>query len=114
MMAHLVAVEYDSHTTIANCAKDTPDDPPYYANELMRLRAIVNAFGSLGTLAEELKRVEEVSVQMLAAMPSPASDRKRNIFLFGQGYVPSNGGLTRHTREHFGEVKTLVEAARSK
>jgi uncharacterized protein YndB with AHSA1/START domain len=110
VLAHLIAVEYDGHTTIANFAADAPDDPGYYANDLLRLRPIVVAHGSVAALAEEFKRSLQMTIQMLANIPAPASERKRNIFRLGLGYV----GLVDHTRQHFAEIKALVEAARTK
>lgn len=107
-LAHLIAGEYDGHATIANFIADAPDDPFYYANDFARLRPLVSAHGTLAALAEEFKRCLEVTVRMLESMPAPSSERKRNIFRLGLGYV----GLANHTREHYAEIKVLVEAAR--
>ena len=110
VLAHLIASEYDGHVTLANLAVDAPDDPAYYANDLLRLRPMVAAHGSLAALAEELKRSHRVTAEMLANLPAPASKRKRNVFRLGLGYA----GLLDHTREHFTEIRALVEAARAK
>jgi hypothetical protein len=110
VLAHLVASEYDGHVTIGNLVEDAPDDPAYYANDLLRLRPLAAAHGSIAALAEELKRSHQVTADMLANMPAPASERKRNIFRLGLGYA----GLADHTHEHFNEIRALVEAARTK
>ncbi|HEX8596931.1 MAG TPA: SRPBCC domain-containing protein [Chloroflexia bacterium] len=109
VMAHLIAVEYDGHTTIANLVADAPDDPAYYANDLLRLRAMIAAHGSLTALAHEFKRSQQVTAEMIANLAAPASERKRNVFRLGLAY----GTLADHTREHFSEIKALVEAART-
>jgi uncharacterized protein YndB with AHSA1/START domain len=110
VLAHLIASEYDGHVTIGNLVADATDDPAYYANDLLRLRPMVAAHGSIAALAEELKRSQQVTAEMLANMPAPASERKRNIFRLGLGYA----GLTGHTREHLAEIRALVEAARAR
>lgn len=110
VLAHLIASEYDGHVTIGNFVADAPDDPAYYANDLLRLRPLAAAHGSIAALAEELKRSQQVTAEMLANMPAPASKRKRNVFRLGLGYV----GFAEHTRDHFNEIRALVEAARAK
>jgi hypothetical protein len=110
VLAHLIAVEYDGHVTFANLVADAPDDPAYYANDPLRLRPLAAAHGSLAGLAQEFKRSQQVTVEMMANMPAPASERKRNVFRLGLGYA----GLATHTREHFGEIRALVEAARTR
>ncbi len=109
VLAHLVAVEYDGHATIANFVADALDDPGYFANDLLRLRSMIAAHGTLASLAEEYKRSQWIAGEMLANMPAPASERKRNIFRLGLAYAT----LADHTREHFNEIKALVEAART-
>ncbi|MDQ3706149.1 MAG: SRPBCC domain-containing protein [Chloroflexota bacterium] len=109
VLAHLIASEYDGQVTIANLAADAPEDPAYYANDLLRLRAMVAAHGNIADMAQDLKRAQQVTAEMIANMPPPASERKRNIFRLGLGY----GTLVDHTREHFGEIKALVAAART-
>lgn len=110
VLAHLVASEYDGQVTIANLVADAPDDPAYYANDLLRLRPMIAAHGNIADIAQELKRAQQVTAGMIANMPPPASERKRNIFRLGLGY----GTLADHTREHFAEIKALVEAARTR
>jgi membrane-associated protease RseP (regulator of RpoE activity) len=109
ILAHLIAQEYDGHTTIANLVADAPDDPVYYANDLVRLRPLVAAHGTLRAMAEEFKRSQRMGGEMIANMPAPASERKSNVFRLGIAYA----NLADHTREHFGEIKALVEARRA-
>lgn len=109
VLAHLIAVEYDGQLTFANLAADAPDDPAYYANDLLRLRPMVAAHGTLRGLAEEFKRSQQVTVAMIENLPAPASQRKRNVFRLGLGYA----GSADHAREHFGEIKALAQAARA-
>ncbi|HVG00012.1 MAG TPA: SRPBCC domain-containing protein [Chloroflexia bacterium] len=110
VLAHLIASEYDGHVTIGNFVADAPDDPAYYANDLLRLRPLAAAHGGIAALAEELKRSQQVTAEMLANMPAPASKRKRNVFRLGLGYA----GFAEHTRDHFNEIRALVEAARAR
>lgn len=106
VLAHLVAVEHDIQTWIAAMVEDADLEQFFHSNGRERLEAIVNAYGSLATLVEELKRSEAVNVALLASLSDETAGHKHLFNQLAQWFTTFGD----HHREHFGEIKRLIES----
>jgi hypothetical protein len=90
-------------------AEGSDIEQPFHTNEPYRLRAMVSAYPTVADLVQELKRSEAVTLAMAATMPEQTTRHKHIYYQIGTYLI----GFADHTREHFGEIRRLVEAARA-
>lgn len=109
ILGHLIGSERDVHGWIASIISDTTDvDNIFNSNGNERVSSLAAVYSPLPALVEELKRSDALTMAMVASMPAAAVARKH---LFN----PLATWLTTfadHHREHFAEIKGLLEAAR--
>lgn len=107
VLAHLIAVERDTHSWMLGLIDDTVPDNPFHANRPERVRPLVAVYGTLADLVAELKRSEAVTGTMVANLPAEAVARKH---LYNQlaTWLTSNAD---HTREHIEEIRRLLVAS---
>ena len=107
ILAHLIAVEIDTHTWIVNVLEDNPSEAPFHTNFPQRMRAIAAAYPTVADLAAEMRRQGAVNRGMLQSLPPEVSGR-RHVLAPLTLWI---NGMADHNREHFAEIRALVERA---
>jgi uncharacterized protein YndB with AHSA1/START domain len=107
ILAHLIAVEIDTHAWIIGVLEDNPSDQPFHNNFPQRMRAIAAASPTVADLAAEIRRQGAVNRGMLESLP-PEVGRRRHVLAPLTLWI---NGMADHNREHFAEIRALVEAA---
>src|SRR5436190_6710988 len=110
IMGHLISSTRDDHRWIAGVTSGDVDVSTIYnSNGNERVSSVAAVYSPLPLLVEELKRSDALTITLVAAMPEAAASRKH---LFN----PLANGMTNfpdHHREHYAEIKALIDAARS-
>lgn len=111
IVAHLIIGERDTHAWIADLigGQERWSDS-FTGNDLSRHRATAAIYATVPTLLEELQRNEAETVAMLAALPAEFVARKGSYWRLGYSQL----SLADHTREHFGQIRAAIEAARKR
>ena len=110
-VAHLIIGERDTHGWIAELidgAERWYDS--FSGNNLARTRAVVAGHPSVPALLDELKRCEVETVALLAALPPEFVTRKGSYWRLAHNIVQSAD----HPREHMGQIRAAIAAARQK
>jgi uncharacterized protein YndB with AHSA1/START domain len=109
VLAHLIAVERDTHTWITKMIEGGDLSDQFHANDWTRLSALVAVYPTVAELLAELKRSEAATVTMIAHLPPEVARRK---YLLRQlaDWIP---GSPAHVRDHLGELRDLLAAART-
>ncbi|MBM2850103.1 MAG: hypothetical protein HW418_3045, partial [Anaerolineales bacterium] len=77
-------------------------------NIQVRHDATVSAYSTAPALLEELKRHEAETVALLTALPPEFVAWKGSYWRLGHNLLQ----ISRHTREHIGQIRATIEAAR--
>lgn len=110
-LAHLIVDERDRHAWIDELINgEEPSYDGFAGNIQVRHKAIVSAYPSAPALLEELKRHEAETVALLAALPPEFVARRGSYWRLGHNLLQ----LSRHTREHIGQIRAAIESARHK
>lgn len=111
IIAHLIIGERDTHAWIAELigGQERWSDS-FIGNDLSRHSATAAVYAILPALLEELKRNEAETVAMLTALPPEFVARKGSYWRLGYSLL----SLADHTREHFGQIRAAIEAARKR
>jgi uncharacterized protein YndB with AHSA1/START domain len=106
VLAHLIASERDTQVWIAAMTEDFDLEQPYHSNSPERLQAMVSVYSPLPALVEELKRSEAVTVALAASLSEVTAGHKHWFKQLANWLT----NLHDHHREHFGEIKRLLES----
>ncbi|MBM4423638.1 MAG: PDZ domain-containing protein [Chloroflexi bacterium] len=112
LIAHLTAAERDFQSWVADMLNDTPieDDIEMRPNVDVRLRAMVERFGTLAALLNELKQAQAETVSLLASLPPALVARKhlyRRAALWMLEVVPGH-----YREEHSEQLRAAIAAAK--
>jgi hypothetical protein len=112
-VAHFIACERDFQSWAADMLNDTPvnDWLEMRPNVNERLRALVERFGTLAALMEELKHSQAETVVLLAALPATFVARKhmfRRMATWMTEIVPGH-----YREEHWGALQAAIQSAKS-
>jgi len=108
VLAHLIASERDTQVWIAAMTEDFDLEQAYHSNSPERLQAMVSVYNPLPALAEELKRSEAVTVALAASLSKETAGHKHWFKQLATWLTT----LHDHHREHFGEIKKLIDGGR--
>ena len=106
VLAHLIAVERDTHIGIVAVSEDSDLENPFHNNVPQRINGLTAAYPTLAALLEELHRAELTTVVMVELLP-PRTQRLHLPRQLG-GWLTA---LPDHSREHFAEIQALKERA---
>jgi uncharacterized protein YndB with AHSA1/START domain len=107
VLAHLIAVERDTHSWIVGISEDDEMVSPFHNNVPQRVRGLTAAYPTVTALTEELHKAEVATVAMLESLPAELDARKHLLRRLG-GWLAA---LPDHSREHFAEIEALKERA---
>lgn len=107
VLAHLIAVERDTHSWIVGISEDDEAVNPFHNNVPPRVRGLTAAYPTVAALTEELYRAEVATVAMLESLPADLDRRKHLLRRLGAWLT----ALPEHSREHFTEIQALAERA---
>jgi len=110
VIGHLIAVESDTQTWIASIIEDVDVEQPFHTNTNERVRSLVEAYSPLPVLLEELRRSQEATAAIIAMLPEKVVERRHLYAQIGLNTVT----FDMHHRQHFEEIKALIEEARTK
>jgi uncharacterized protein YndB with AHSA1/START domain len=105
VVAHLIAVERDTHSWIVSISEDDETNNPFHNNVPQRVRGLTAAYPTLEALTDELHKAEVATVAMLDSLPAELNARKHLLRRLGGWLV----ALPDHSREHFAEIEALKE-----
>ena len=113
MAAHFIACERDFQSWMADMLNDNVvnDWLEFRPNVVERLHALVERFGTLPALMEELKRSQAETVSLLAALPASFVARKhmyRRAASWMLKVIPGH-----YREEHGGQMRAAIQSARS-
>jgi uncharacterized protein YndB with AHSA1/START domain len=113
-LAHLIIGERETQAWVADLINDDErwsDRFENPTNVAARVQATVKVYSTLRDLLEEYKRTEAETLAMLAALPDEFVASKRNFvrFCYAQLELPNY-----HTHQHLDQMRTAIEAARSR
>ncbi|MCI0475351.1 MAG: SRPBCC domain-containing protein [Anaerolineales bacterium] len=111
VLAHLIIVERENHSWIADLIEDSERLSDNLANPTTvsaRVDAITQTFRTVSALLEELQRNEIETVKMIAALPPEVSARKDIFWQMGYNLLQ----IADHTRSHLGQIRAAIESAR--
>lgn len=108
ILAHLVAVEHDTQTWITFIAEDGDPENVFHSNDTGRVQALAAAYPTLPAMVEQLEREEAITCGMLENIPEAASRHKHHM----ANLAAWTTTFDVHHREHFEEIRSLLEAAR--
>ena len=117
-VAHFVACERDLQSWIAelinggNHHGEAQDSLEFRPNVNARLRVIVERYGTLPALMDELKRAEAETVALLEKLPLEFVARKHLYFRAALWMTQVEPG--HFHEEHLGLIKAAIEAARKR
>jgi hypothetical protein len=100
-IAHLIAVERDTQAWIAELLLDAEPLDPFPGNARERLEATVSVYATLPDLLAELRRAEDETVALLAALPPEFAARKGSYLRLGNFLLET----PEHTRLHIQGLK---------
>ncbi len=107
VLAHLIAVERDTHSWIVGITEDDEAVNPFHNNVPPRVRGLTAAYPTVAALTEELYKAEVATVAMLESLPADLDRRKHLLRRLGAWLT----ALPDHSREHFTEIQALAERA---
>jgi len=111
VLAHLIIVERENHSWIADLIDDSERQSDNLANPTTvpaRVDAITQTFQTVPALREELQRNEIETVKMIAALPLEVIARKDIFWQMGYNLLQ----IADHTRGHLGQIRAAIESAR--
>lgn len=106
-LAHLIATERHTQVWVWNFAGGD-DSVPWADNNPTHLLMALAVYPSMPELVTELKRSQFATAAMIEALPPEFVRRQWSYRRMGASLL----GLADHTREHFRQMKTAIEAAR--
>lgn len=110
-VSHILIGERDTQSWIAEIAVGEERwFDGQIGNSLARTRATLAAFPTVPALLEELKRSEVETTALLTMLPAEFVARKRSYWRVA--YNMLNGAT--HTRDHMGQIRAAIAAARKK
>ncbi len=109
VLAHLIAVERDTHSWIVGISEDDEAVNPFHNNVPQRVRGLTAAYPTIAALTGELQKAEVATVAMLESLPAELDARKHLLRRLG-GWLAA---LPDHSREHFAEIQALKDQAAS-
>jgi hypothetical protein len=113
LVAHFVACERDFQSWVADMLNDNVagDSLEFRPNVTERLRVMVDRFGTLPALMEELNRSQAETAALLAALPDAFVARKhlyRRVAGWMMLYIPVH-----YREEHWGQMQAVIQSARN-
>jgi uncharacterized damage-inducible protein DinB len=113
LVAHLVACERDFQSWVADMLNDNVvgDSLEFRPNVNERLRVMVERFGTLAALMQELSRSQAETAALLAALPDAFVARKhlyRRVAEWMLLYVPIH-----YREEHWGQMQATIQSAKN-
>ena len=109
IIAHLVASEQDAHAWVAALEEDADREDIFHSNTPVRIKSLAAAYSTLPAIVDALKKSDAVTLAMAETLPEKIVARKDDYYLLAQWWST----FADHNREHFAEIKKLVEAARA-
>jgi uncharacterized protein YndB with AHSA1/START domain len=109
IVGHLIAVEQDTQTWVVCLLEDRDVETPFHDNFVERVSSFVAGSPSLAGVIEELKRSEAVTVAIVESLPERVTQHRH---AYNQLAVWLTG-FESHHREHFAEIRALLEKAKS-
>lgn len=110
ILAHLITSERGSQMGVATQVTDGVLDG-FPGNSTAQVRSVTAVYPTLAEMVDLWKRTEAESVALLVNLPETIAARKATYHNIGNLFL---NGLPGHTRAHFGEIQTLLTAAREK
>jgi uncharacterized protein YndB with AHSA1/START domain len=107
VLAHLIAVERDTHIWIVAISEDSDLENPFHNNVPQRINGLTTAYPTLAALLEELHRAELTTLVMVESLSAESEQRHHLLRQLG-GWLTA---LPDHSREHFAEIQALKERA---
>ena len=113
MVAHFIACERDFQSWVADMLNDNVvgDSLEFRPNVTERLRVMVERFGTLAALMEELDHSQAETAALLAALPDAFVARKplyRRVAGWMMLYVPIH-----YREEHWGQMQVTIQSAKN-
>jgi len=108
ILGHLLAIERDTQVWITTMLEDFDLLQAFHTNETPRIMCLVSAYPTVPVLFEELRRNEAITLAMVEALPAEVAGRKHLFRQVAQWLT----GFDTHTKEHIGQIRKLLEAAR--
>ena len=113
LVAHFIACERDFQSWVADMLNDNVagDSLEFRPNVTERLRVMVERFGTLPALMEELNRSQAETAALLAVLPDAFVARKhlyRRVAGWMILYVPVH-----YREEHWDQMQTVIQSARN-
>jgi hypothetical protein len=109
IVAHLICEERDMQTWVAGYIDEGDVENVFHANGNERTKAIVSAYPTVALLTEELRREEAIMAELTATLPPKTAENKAFYFQLGNWV----GNFQTHHREHFGNIRRLIDESRS-
>jgi len=107
-LVHLLYAERGLHLVVSGLVNGQRTG--FFANQLELIAAVADTY-TLEELLFELKRSEQVTVALIKALSDDFVADKRNFL--GFAYLFLGQGFALHTRLHYDQIKTALEAARA-
>lgn len=107
IIGHLIAVERDLQAWITALIEEADIENIFHSNTLPRLQAMVSVHPTVPEIVAELKRSKAETAALLASLPEQVVRRKHYYHQIASEWT----GLVDHQREHFAEVRQLVESS---
>jgi len=105
-IAHLIITERYGHEVIGAAIIDAPL-PDFSGDQSERTGAMAAVYEAMPALLAELKRAQEETLCLIEALPAAVVSRKGSYTLLYQNLNYVAG----HHRNHFDQVRNLLEAA---
>ncbi|MGA7729988.1 MAG: DinB family protein [Chloroflexia bacterium] len=108
ILAHIAASERDVHAWIASLAEDTDIEQPFHSNDSVRVKSMVVVSPTVEAMIRTLKQAEAEVVAAIELL-RPESVARKHMFRTLALWITT---FQSHHREHFGLIKSMLEAAR--
>jgi uncharacterized protein YndB with AHSA1/START domain len=110
IVAHILAAEQDAHAWVAAMEEDFDREDIFHSNTPARIKGLTAAYRTLPAIVEALKQGERVTIAMAGDLPAKIAARKGDYYQLAIWW----SDFAQHHREHFAEIRNLIESARAK